>query len=160
MRKIVVTLILIAISITGCGNDTSRPADLPPLFPCEITITQEGTPLAGATVALEAFGGTGSVYHPAGITDESGKAVMSTYGFNGVPAGTYKVTVRKTVVEDGAEIIDSYGDPARAPGAEYRAVEQQYSNAATTPHEIEITGERGIARATFDVGRPIRERRL
>jgi len=36
---------------------------------------------------------------------------MSTYGFNGVPAGTYKVIVRKTVVEDVKQVTDAYGEP-------------------------------------------------
>ena len=147
------------MSITGCSNDTSRPADLPPLFPAEITITQEGTPLAGATVALEASGGTGSNYHPAGITDESGKAVVSTYGFNGAPAGTYKIIVRKTVVEDVKQVIDAYGDLVDDAGVEYRTVERRYSSAETTPHEIEITTSRDTTRVTFDVGRAIKERR-
>lgn len=146
---------LASLLFAGCSGDSSRPKDLPPLFPAEITITQQGTPLAGATVALVAFGGTSSVYYPAGITDESGKAVISTYGFNGAPAGTYKVTVRKTIVDDVKKVIDAYGDMVDGIGIEYRTVERQYSDAETTPHEIEIVGK-STPPALFDVGKPVK----
>jgi len=134
--------------------------DLPPLFPVEITITQEKTPLSGATVALEVIGETsGTLYFPAGITDENGKAVIKTYGFDGAPAGNYKVTVRKTVVEDVQQVIDAYGDQVDGPGTEYRTVESVFSYADTTPHETEITNNKRLLRLTFDVGKAIKERR-
>ena len=159
MRTIAIMFMLAILSITGCGRDISRPADLPPLFPCEIKITQEGTPLAGATVSLEPIDGiTDTNYFASAITDERGRAIMVTYGFNGVPVGRYKVTVRKTIVEDGAKIIDSYGDTVTAPGAEYRTIERQYSNANATPHEIEITNKK-TPTVSFDVGKPIKEKK-
>ena len=159
MKRIIIAFTLTALTIVGCAKDDGRPKDLPPLFPAEITITQEGNPLAGATVALEATGGTSSVYHPSGITNESGKAVMSTYGFDGVPAGTYKVTVRKTVVEDVKQVTDAYGDLVDDAGVEYRTVEPQFSTADKTPHEIEITNSRKTLHVTFDVGKAIKVRR-
>ncbi|MCL2119512.1 MAG: hypothetical protein FWH27_13910 [Planctomycetaceae bacterium] len=159
MKRIIIPLMLVALSITGCGGNDSRPADLPPLFPCEITITQEGTALSGATISLESSGEAKAVYHPSGITNESGKAVLSTYGFNGVPTGMYKVIVRKTVVEDVKQVVDAYGDLVDDGGVEYRTVESQFSNANATPHEIEITNSRQAVQATFDVGKPVKERK-
>jgi len=158
MKRIIIPLVLAVISVAGCTRDDGRPKDLPPLFPCEITITQGGTPLAGATVALESSGGSTN-YIPSGITEESGKAVLSTYGFKGAPAGKYKVTVRKTVVEDITQVVDSYGDMVDSPGTEYRTVESQFSRADTTPHELEITGDKKPTQATFDVDKPVKERK-
>jgi len=160
MKRIIIPLMFVVFAIAGCAKNDGRPADLPPLFPCEITITQEGNPLSGATIALESFGETKVTYFPSDITNESGKAVLSTYGFKGVPAGTYKVTVRKTVVEDVKQVTDSYGDLVNDNGVEYRTVERQYSYADTTPHEIEVTTGRGTTQATFDVGKPVKERKM
>ncbi|MCL2119250.1 MAG: carboxypeptidase-like regulatory domain-containing protein [Planctomycetaceae bacterium] len=159
MKRIIIPLMLAVLSIAGCTRDDGKPKDLPPLFPCEITITQEEKPLAGATIALESFGEVKTVYLPSGITDERGKAVLSTYGFKGVPVGTYKVTVRKTVIEDVTQVMDSYGDMVDSPGTEYRTVEPKFSNANTTPHELEITNSKKMTQATFDVGKPVKEKK-
>jgi hypothetical protein len=40
----------------------------------------------------------------------------------------------------------------------YKTVEQQFSNAQTTPHEIEITGKERELKKTFDVGKAIKSR--
>lgn len=150
---------LVALFIAGCSKDDGRPKDLPPLFPCEITITQDEKPLAQATVSLESSGEVNSVYLPSGITDESGKALISTYGFKGAPAGKYKVTVRKTIVEDVKQVMDSYGDMVDSPGTDYRVVERKYSDAKATPHELEVTADKKTPKLTFDVGKPIKERK-
>lgn len=100
---------------------------------------QGGVPLAEAAVELAAVG-EGVKYRSSSFTDASGRAVMSTYGFPGVPAGKYKVIVKKTLV-DGT--------------VEYRTVEAEYSDAETTPYEIEVTGK-GKSAATFDVGKAIK----
>ena len=155
MKKIVISFMLAAVLITGCAKD-NRPSDLPPLYPCAITITQEGEPLNGATVSLFAVEGTSSKYQPSGITDANGKATLMTYGFEGAPAGKYKVCVRKTIIEDGGKTLDGYGEEIDAPGIEYRAVEQEYSDVATTPHEIEISNKRTPPH-TFDVGKAVKE---
>ena len=160
MKRIIIPLMFVVFTIAGCAKNDGRPKDLPPLFPCEITITQEGNPLPGATIAFESFGETKVTYLPSGITNESGKAVLSTYGFNGVPAGTYKVTVRKTVVEDVKQVTDAYGDLVDDGGVEYRTVDFKFSNANTTPHEIEVTTGKGTTQAALDVGKPIKERKM
>lgn len=160
MKRIIVPLILVALSIAGCTGNDGRPADLPPLFPCEITITQEGNPLVGATVGLESIGESQGTYFPAGITDDRGKTVLSTYGYDGAPAGKYKVTVRKTVTEGGSNATNEYGEPIGSGGIEYRTVETKFSRANTTPHEIEVTKSRTMLQATFDVGKPIKEKKM
>ena len=154
---IIALIILTGIAIfTGCGKDDTRPKDLPPLFPCEITIIQDGNPLSGATARFVPMNAANAKYQAAAITDDTGKAVASTYGFDGVPAGKYKICVVKTVVEGVTKVTDSYGDLVDSPGTEYRTVDPQYSNEKTTPHEIEIAGGKQKTQASFDVGKPVK----
>ncbi|MDR2641984.1 MAG: hypothetical protein LBC74_04245 [Planctomycetaceae bacterium] len=46
-------LFFVLLSVLGCGG-SSGPKDLPKLYPCVITITQEGKPLDNAVVELAA----------------------------------------------------------------------------------------------------------
>ena len=84
-------------------------------------------------------------YNAVGVTDAQGKAIIKTYGFEGAPAGKYKVTVRKLVVEEGAKVTIH--------GPEYQAVERKYMDAKTTPHEVEILNSKKAVEMTFDVGK-------
>ncbi|MDR0327861.1 MAG: carboxypeptidase-like regulatory domain-containing protein [Planctomycetaceae bacterium] len=129
------TFLLAVISIAGCSNRVSRPNDLPELHPCTFTITQDGDPLDGAYVSLIPMEETNAKYQTSSVTNHEGKAAFATYGFNGVPAGKYKVCVRKVVGEEDGE---------------YQAVEPLYSDAEYTPHEIEITGKK-MSAVSFDV---------
>jgi hypothetical protein len=71
------TLFCTLFSVSGC-KDSSRPEDLPKLFPCVITITQEGKPLEEASVELVATDQNNAKYKSLSITDAEGRAVMST----------------------------------------------------------------------------------
>jgi len=146
------------LSLCGCGSNSSKPSDLPPLFPCAITITQDGKPLEGATVNLVPMEGTDSKYQASATTDADGKAVIKTYGYDGSPAGKFRVCVWKTLTESGGKTIDGYGEEVEAPGIEYRLVDVKYFDAKTTPHEIEIIGKDTLP-ATFDVGKAIKEKK-
>ncbi|MDR2438423.1 MAG: carboxypeptidase-like regulatory domain-containing protein [Planctomycetaceae bacterium] len=82
------------LGIAGCG----KPAQMPKLFPCHITVTDGGTPVAGVRVSM-ADESSGESWAINGITDSSGVAKMSTtytnYTAHGVPQGTFKVAVDK-----------------------------------------------------------------
>ncbi|MDR1959325.1 MAG: hypothetical protein LBQ54_09865 [Planctomycetaceae bacterium] len=149
--------VLTAVSTIGCKKD-NRPEDMPPLFSCVITVVLEGTPLDEAAVSFVPVEGTDAKYRAVGVTNAEGKATMKTYGFDGAPAGKYKVTVRKLVVEEGPTITNSDGEEVTAHGAEYQAVERKYMDAKTTPHEIEITAGKKTHEVTFDVGKAIKIR--
>ena len=137
----------------GCGgnNDAGRPADLPQLFPVNITVTQEGTPLEGASVTLVA---TSSTYTPSGTTNASGVAAIQTYGFPGAPAGEHAVLVTRVGIEDQREEQTPEGETVMVGGRRFRYIDPQFSNAASTPHRITVS-ERG-ANETFEVGAPVR----
>ena len=140
MKQIIIAIVITALSITGCGSNNSRPSDLPQLYPCVLTVTQEGNPLSGAYVTLIPMEESNAKYQASSVTDNEGKATIITYGFDGVPAGKYKVCVRKVV-----------GDENR----EYQLVEPKYSDSKNTPHELEITGKQ-MPPASFDVGKSVK----
>ena len=140
--------LLIAITIIGC-SDTPRPDGLPTLYPCTITIKQDGKPLEGADILL---------YDPAitdrwivaGQTDTSGVAVLRTHGqFPGAPEGRFKVVVSKTESEGRGWS----GDEPRATWEDikvYSFVAKEYGNRESTPLEIVIDGKKKSE--TFDLG--------
>jgi len=160
-RLIGAALVLCAFS--GCGG-SERPDGLPPLHPCEITITQGGNPLGGASVRLVRDDGT-SAWPITGRTDSSGVAKITSHAqFAGAPEGTFKVLVSKTEMEPS-----KYTQPAKdAPQAEWDEylgatttevrrriayVEPQYDDVKAAPHSITIV--KGKNKATFDVGEAV-----
>jgi len=156
MRNIVVLLIFaVALALqAGCGGGgPHRPSDLPKLHPVNITITQGGTPLEGATVNLTSK--TPATYGTAtGATDSSGVAAMRTYGFTGVPEGQYTVTVMKTAIEGATEQMDGNAK-ILVGGRIYQYVDAQYQNAETSTLSIDIKA--GTTNETLDVGAPVKE---
>jgi len=148
-------LLLLSLSI-GCSVD-SRPADLPPLFPCTVSVTQGGAPLDDANVELVSTSPDTQKYRPSATTDANGIAVIMTYGFPGAPAGTYKILVRKMIEDDIVYGTDEYGEQRVASSSRYQVVGDRYFNAEATPHEIEVT-PRGRTQITIDVGEPVRVR--
>lgn len=158
MKKFIIPLMLTIVSFIGCGKGDSRPKDLPPLFPCVVMITQDGQPLGGATVSFEPVDTANAKYQASSVTDETGKAVATTYGFNGIPAGKYKVCVWKTLTEGVMQVTNSDGETVNTPGTEYKTIDPLYSEAHTTPHEIEVTNKKASPHS-FDVGKPVKIRR-
>lgn len=151
----VVTNFLVFFLFSGCSK-SDRPADLPQLYPCTVTIMQDGNPLAGASVGLVAI--TEVKYRSSSITDEKGCASMITYGFPGVPESKYKVTVRKEIMGDMV-----YGDNPSTGEKNaliryntYRTVEPKYSSVDQSPHEIEITNSKRGTEQTFDIGKAVK----
>ncbi len=143
---------LLAISSFGC-KDKSRPADLPEdMSPCEITITQEGKPLAGATVDLQYT--TNVKYNTSGVTDENGVAMMKTYGYAGAQQGTAKVRVDKLVTE-GASEAEEYGEAGNL-GQDFHLVDAKYRSFDTT--DLEITIGKENSKESFDVGAAVHEK--
>jgi hypothetical protein len=137
-------------AVIGCSGE-QRPDGLPKLYPCTITITQDGQPLAGATVIL---------YDPAvtdrwtvsGLTNTSGTAVMRTHGqFPGVPEGRFKVVLSKTETEGKG--WDDPDSPKRTWEniKVYSFVAKEYGKHETTPLEIVVDGKKRSE--SFDIGR-------
>lgn len=159
--------LLLLFAWAGCRKQ-EIPDGIPPLFPFEVVITQEGTPLADAVVIM--FSDT-VPYMISGRTDAEGKAVMVTQDHSGVPEGEFKVSVSKEVPTpskfgefppDGQAEADGNAELAAVQAVEqwnkdrkneYRPthsyVHQKYLLKETTDLIVDTTGIKTI---TFDVG--------
>jgi hypothetical protein len=147
-------LLLLILILTGCTN-ADKPKDLPKLYPCTITVTQEQQPLAEASVFITPA--EWNKWNAGGTTDSSGKAVLYTHGkYNGVPAGTYKVTVNKYEIgpekPNGEAILARTGNFPEPDS--FSLVDLQYTNENKTPLEITISKEERTF--SLDLGKAVK----
>ena len=152
MRKYLCCFIAVAVvAVIGCAK-TDKPEGLPDLFPCEITITQDGKPLAGANVVF--FGD--QKWAVGGGTAENGVAKIYTHGkFEGAPSGKYKVTVTKTITEGGPTEAD-LNNPSYSGGygKQYDVIDKKFRSAETTTLEIDVAP--GKNTKTLDVEKAVK----
>jgi hypothetical protein len=86
------------ISLFGCGGGQEENPNWPKRFPAKGTVTYQGKAIEGAEVA---FMSNNNKATATGITDSSGKFVLSTYVKNdGAVAGDQTVTIRRVNVVD------------------------------------------------------------
>ncbi|MDR1960226.1 MAG: hypothetical protein LBQ54_14490 [Planctomycetaceae bacterium] len=141
-----IRFILLFVVLSGCHFGPAKPEGFPKkLYPCELTILQEGVPLQGARVGLSHQDENQKNWGTTGISDSEGVVQFYTYGkWKGVPAGTFKVTVVKQLVEgpDNKEIT-------------YTLIDEKFAEPDTTPLELEIKGK---TTQTFDVGAAIKKK--
>lgn len=141
--------------LIGCSGE-KRPEGLPKLYPCTITVLQEGKPLENASIDLIMKNGF-CKWPIAGTTDSAGVAELRTYGlYKGVPSGTFSVSIEKREPESK---LEQQFDPSRKtapkPIKVFSYVDQKYTNVKTTP--LEITVEEKAAKKEFDLGKPIKK---
>ncbi|MDR2705158.1 MAG: hypothetical protein LBC02_05200 [Planctomycetaceae bacterium] len=161
---------ILFVTILGCSSQ-QLPEDLPVLYPCKITVIQDGQPLAGASVILQltenvsAHGGKSWI--PMGLTDENGVAVMKTNArYNGAPLGKYKILVNKTEREpsklepappEDSPLYTKWLEKSQEEKLyEFGLVEAIYTDAQKTPHDIEIT--KNTNQKNVDVGKTVRNK--
>ena len=134
-RHTLVALISIALiwSFVGCSK-SKQPDGFPPVYPCEITITMNGTPLVGANVSLSSS--LESPWFSGGVTDDKGVAKINTYSFVGAPEGEYKVLVSKYELPPPREDSPN-GGGGDGPAAK-SLLQQKFRSAETTPHSCTV----------------------
>jgi hypothetical protein len=141
-----VCLFIVLFIFTGCNFGPAAPDGFPKkLYPCELTILQNGTPLQGARVALLHQDENQKNWATSGISDTKGTVQLYTYGkWKGAPEGKFKVTVIKHLVEgpENKEIT-------------YTLIDEKFAEPETTPFELEIKGK---TTQTFDVGAAIKKK--
>ena len=139
---------VLLLSFGGC-QPSKRPKGLPPLYPCTITVTQSGTPIADVSVQFIAK--EESMWPVTGMTDAAGKAVMVTYGqFNGAPLGEYTVVVsKKETVDEGKRDDDQSGITKV-----FSLIALEHTQPDTS--KLQITVQKSSNTETFDVGEPVR----
>jgi hypothetical protein len=150
---------LLFIFLSGCGGPP-RPAGLPPLHPCTVTLKQDGKPLSGAMTIFYSSD-PAFQWSSGGISDANGTVKVMTHSqFPGVPVGEYKMTVLKMErfqerppqpIPGGDGTIMTPGSPVTV----YRLVEKQYSDVKTTPLLVII--KQGKNHFDFDAGKPVKE---
>lgn len=164
MLMAIVMTLLMSLLLTGCGE--KRPDGMPPLTPCELTVTQENAPLIGATVSLIPADGMAK-WNIVSITDEKGIAKIMTNGqYNGVPEGNYKIIIMK--IEEEAKTgpaVPKPGEPGydeavanlgNKPSAKrYFLIDKKFTNPASTPLSIEIKGTAPL-KQNLDAGKTVR----
>jgi hypothetical protein len=147
-------LILLA---TGCGQ--KLPDGMPPLHPTTLTFTQGGVPLADAGVTLFAQEPANAQWSLGGTTDSRGMLRVQTQGFNGAPAGNFKIVVSKVETEDTGERIEITDHDAPRPttnnSKSFYLVDAKYRSVGTTDLTLEVKA--GKNAETFDLGTAVRE---
>ncbi|WP_153556708.1 carboxypeptidase regulatory-like domain-containing protein [Roseimaritima sediminicola] len=157
-----------ALLVSGCSEQ--RPEGMPELYPATLTVVQDGQPLPEATVSLFAEDASLNRWPAGGVTDESGVATLMTYSkYPGVPAGTFKVMVNKTVTE---------GDPIPEPPAAnatmeeraaydraiktgsfeaFQVVAKEFRTAGTTPLTVTVSADADND-LSVDIGAAVKEK--
>jgi hypothetical protein len=143
-RYIVVGLffLFLFVFICGCNWRHNKPEGFPErLYSCEITVTQDGTPLKGAFVELFNQDENKKNWGTSGISDEKGKVKIYTYGkWKGAPEGLFNVTINlQEIEENGNKQIT------------YSLIDEIFVKPETTPLKLEIKRK---TKQTFDVGAP------
>jgi hypothetical protein len=154
-RTILAALVVSAFILTGCSK-TNKPEGFPDIYPCEIKVIQDGTPLTDAHVTLLGD----QPWAVGGGTDANGIAKMFTHGtFEGVPVGKYKVLISKKVLE-GAPTQEQLDNPSYSGGGGtwYDTVDKKFGVQTATPLEIEVKA--GQNSETFDVGQAVKEKQM
>jgi len=135
----VVCVGLIVFASIGCAPGVSTPDGMPDLQPTVLMITQGGEPLEGASVQCIADDPALARWACGGFSDSNGEVVIKTLGqYTGAPAGIYKVTVSK-------ELIESSTSQGNDPGSSnitksFALVDPKFKSAETTPASISVTG--------------------
>lgn len=89
-------LFSLAVAAGGCNRLPERPDGLPPLHPCQVTVTFGGEPKENVTVSLIARE-PGVKWKAGGRTDKNGVVELRTsFAFPGAPEGRYTIAFSKT----------------------------------------------------------------
>ncbi|MDD3586876.1 MAG: hypothetical protein PHQ75_06800 [Thermoguttaceae bacterium] len=161
MRKLLACFaVLAAISLLSGCQGQKLPAGMPELVPFEITVTQDGKPLAEAAVELKS---DASGYMVDGRTDELGKIKLKTNGqYEGIPKGEYIALVTKNVTTKSqyADVVPASDKEADEIAAKMKNeyvpthcyVDKKFSNVKTSGLTVSVTGP---GATTLDVGKAV-----
>ncbi|MGB9687350.1 hypothetical protein [Thermogutta sp.] len=137
-------IFVLLISLGGCGGAKRSVPGRPKTVPVKVTVKYKGQPVAEANVQLlPASGGHAAT----GLTDAQGVARLTTFEKNdGVVPGSYRVTIRKSVLVQGGST-----DPDAPPvPAKYREeLPAKYASPETSGLTAEVT--ESTTEFTFDL---------
>lgn len=132
VRSLAAAITLGLVVVAGCGQGAPK-REGPPTYPVTGTVTQNGAPVAGATVRFELADGSKA---STGLTDAQGEFKLSTFASgDGALAGDYRVTIVKMEGKGGAQAV-SEDDPnytgAEDEGEMKNVLPEKYSNVKTS----------------------------
>jgi hypothetical protein len=122
VRAAFVTLAILAVGLTGCGESKQ--------IPVSGKILLDGNPIkvsTGETASVNYHGQTNKVFG-VGQVNENGEYTMSSNNKPGMPAGSYKVTVTYSKPKDAK---DPYSIPVRM-------INEKFTNLEFTDLTIEV----------------------
>ncbi len=121
-----------AASLVGCGGSEPPGPKQLPTVPAAGTVTYKGQPLANATVACQHLDGQVSA---SGKSDASGKFTLKSYGDkDGAPAGSYKVSVSVSAVQE----IEPGVMAPEPPGGFKSPIPAKFGNVAESGLTLEV----------------------
>jgi hypothetical protein len=132
---------------TGCAP--SPPSGFPSLIPYTVRVTDQDKPIANISVTFQRLEGNGG-WALNGITNTSGiahaRAIVGTFEGNGLPMGTYRVTLNERI-DVPAELIND-NDPESWEKQEkyrdeHRILPKIVSDPINTPLELTVSGSEG-----------------
>ena len=163
IRTVILSVVLITTCFFTLGCSDGRPDGMPKPYPLTLTFTQEGVPLAGAQVMLNAVSPDLQRWGAGGTTDANGKITLNTLGqYPGVVAGKFKVMVEKTemdapiAVKPGEEMTKEQ-IAADAKRKIYDLVDPKYGDLNRT--DLEVEAGAATPSKTFELGKAVRTAR-
>ncbi|MDR0336227.1 MAG: hypothetical protein LBI18_03960 [Planctomycetaceae bacterium] len=145
--------------LTGCTQPP--PPGLPPVVPCTVRVVDQNKPLPAIDVSFLCTEGQGA-WTLNGKTNSSGNAVARTivgsYHKNGLPIGTYRVTLGERIDIPLEFTENAPRDPKKSQEffekqkkyiAEHRTLPEIFYDSKTTPIEL-VVQEPGVE-LTIDV---------
>jgi hypothetical protein len=164
-RFFVTTVLFLSVSVSvfiagaGCKGE-QRPDDLPPLYPCEITVIQDGNPLSSATVLFFPLNGNFQ-FAIGGKTDQNGILVPKTNGeWDGVPQGEYRISISKqiaptdiplpglqTPLEERRKMLENQMRLTK------ETVDPRFSDRTNSELRLKVEGK--TVKESFDVGKAV-----
>ncbi|MCG6156573.1 carboxypeptidase-like regulatory domain-containing protein [Rubinisphaera margarita] len=143
-------LTLSIVLLAGCGTKTEVPEFAADLVSVTGKVTVNGAPLPGALITFVPAGGQ-SGETATSVTDEAGQYQLITARPGGVDAqatgalpGTYKVTISRLTMPDGAAVPPGTTDAdAMALGAK-ESLPSQLSDYEKTQQQVEVEATPGF----------------
>ena len=151
---------LLAVSavlfVSGCGQ--KLPDGMPKLFSTKVVVKYaDGTGVPGATVLLIPNDSSVKDWSSGGTTGEDGSIDLFTRGqYKGVPAGSYKVTVKKLATENTEPVeaeldaesykkaLQQYNNPSGPdPMVNYALIDPTFANPESTTLELTVEAKNG-----------------
>ncbi|MBR2006218.1 MAG: hypothetical protein IKK39_00190 [Thermoguttaceae bacterium] len=146
-----------SVFAVGCSQP-QKPDGMPELYPCVVKLTQEGEPLADASILCLSDDPKLIRWAVTGRADANGVAKIFTMGkFEGAPLGDFAVVVSKNAAAtaDAASVSDDLGaSGTTANEPVVSLVSLEFTEKATTP--LRMTVEAKSNEFEFDCGAKVK----